>query len=151
MAWDYFFTMSAITVLFFLLIYRLHYGFYKIDLECGDKNAVKPTLAEVFLGIRKKKSEEKWLHFLCSFIGEQSAVGDQRRTAMSKTLLIELQQASLVLFNVACLYTPAFTGFFSETVPRKKLKNLNSLNTILENSIESLKLWTKFKNTNSAP
>jgi hypothetical protein len=44
---------------FFLLIYRLHYGFYKIDLECGDKNAVKPTLAEVFLGIRKKKSEEK--------------------------------------------------------------------------------------------
>jgi hypothetical protein len=44
---------------FFLLIYRLHYGFYKIDLECGDKNAVKPTLAEVFLGIRKKKPEEK--------------------------------------------------------------------------------------------
>ena len=37
----------------------LDYGFYKIDLECGDKNAVKPTLAEVFLGIRKKKSEEK--------------------------------------------------------------------------------------------
>jgi hypothetical protein len=32
----------------------LHYGFYKIDLECGDKNAVKPTLAEVFLGIRKR-------------------------------------------------------------------------------------------------
>ncbi len=63
---------------FFLLIYRLHYGFYKIDLECGDKNAVKPTLAEVFLGIRKKKPEGKWPHFLCSFIGEQSAVGDQR-------------------------------------------------------------------------
>jgi hypothetical protein len=41
---------------------------------------------------------------------------------MSKTLLIEIQQASLVLFNVACLYTPAFTGFFSEIVPRKKLK-----------------------------
>ena len=55
MAWDYFFTMSGITVLFFLLVYRLHYGFYKIDLECGDKNAEKPTLAEVFLGIRKKK------------------------------------------------------------------------------------------------
>jgi hypothetical protein len=59
MAWDYFFTMSAITVLFFLLIYRLHYGFYKIDLECGDKNAVKPTFAEVFLGIRKKRLKEK--------------------------------------------------------------------------------------------
>jgi hypothetical protein len=44
---------------FFLLIYRLHYGFYKIDLECGDKNAVKPTLAEVFLGIRKKKPKGK--------------------------------------------------------------------------------------------
>jgi hypothetical protein len=46
---------------------------------------------------------------------------------MPKTLLTEIQQASLVLFNVACLYTPAFTGFFSEIVPKiKKLKKLNS-------------------------
>jgi len=41
-----------------IAVYCLLCDFYKIDLECGDKNAVKPTLAELFLGIRKKKSVE---------------------------------------------------------------------------------------------
>ena len=138
MAWDYFFTMSAITVLFFLLIYRLHYGFYKIDLECGDKNAIKPTLAEVFLGIRKKKSEEKWPHFLRSFTGEQSAVGDQRGKLQCLKHCSQRHNKLHEWISTSHASTLISTGFFSETVPRiKKLKKLNSSNTILENSFKS--------------
>jgi hypothetical protein len=59
---------------------------------------------------------------------------------MPKTLLIEIQQASLVLFNVALLYTPAFTGFFSETVPRKKLKKIKNSKPSPETRILHYKL-----------
>jgi hypothetical protein len=63
------------------------------------------------------------------------------KTAMSKTLLIEIQQASLVLFNVACLYTPAFTGFFSEIVPKiKKLKKIKDSKPSSETRILHYKL-----------
>jgi hypothetical protein len=46
------------------------------------------------------------------------------KAAMPKTLLIEIQQASLVLFNVACLYThPGIHGvLFRDRSKDKKTK-----------------------------
>lgn len=52
-----------------IVVYCLLCDFYKIDLECDNKNAVKPTLAKVFLGLEKKslrKNDPKTLLLNCT-------------------------------------------------------------------------------------
>jgi hypothetical protein len=46
------------------------------------------------------------------------------KAAMPKTLLIEIQQASLVLFNVACLYIGIHWVLFRDRSKDKKTKKI---------------------------